>query len=329
MKKSRKKILVTGCAGFIGFHICLELLKEKKYLVYGIDNLNNYYDKKLKNDRLRILKKSSTEFVFKKIDISDNNSIKKDFLKNHYVIIIHLAAQAGVRHSIANPEPYIKSNQVGFFNIIDAAKSISVEHFLYASSSSVYGISDNKIQTETDYTDRPISLYAATKKSNELVAHSYSHLFKLPSTAMRFFTVYGPFGRPDMSPHKFVNAVVNNKTVHINNFGNHTRDFTYIDDVTKAVMKLINKPNKNKVPAQIINIGCNNSQKISTFLKIIEKKLRKKAKIKYRKMQPGDVKDTHANIKKLKSILPFRERVSLDEGMEKFIDWYISYYKFE
>ena len=326
MTKNNKNILVTGCAGFIGFHTCLALLKNKHFNVFGIDNLNNYYDKQLKLDRLKILKNDKS-FVFNKINISNKKKVDENFKKNKYDYVVHLAAQAGVRYSIESPETYVKSNQIGFFNILDSSRLISVKHFLYASSSSVYGTSIKTKQSEDDNTDSPISFYAATKKSNELMAYSYSNIFKLATTGLRFFTVYGPYGRPDMSPHKFVSAIKNNETIYLNNYGKHKRDFTYIDDVVISITRLLDKTPKNKIPQQIINVGCNSPKKISEFIKIIESLLNKKAKIKLRPLQPGDVKDTHANINKLNEIILNRKKISLEQGMKKFIDWFNEYYK--
>jgi UDP-glucuronate 4-epimerase len=320
------KVLVTGCAGFIGFHVSQELIKSGKYKVFGIDNLNTYYDKKLKFDRLNILKKSGKKFSFFKIDISKKEQIINNLKKIKYDFIIHLAAQAGVRYSIYNPDQYIKSNLEGFSNIIEGSKLINVKHLIYASSSSVYGSSKRMPLKEIDTTDKPVSLYAATKKSNELMAFTLSNMFKIPTTGLRLFTVYGPFGRPDMSPSLFVNSIKKNKKINVFNHGKHTRDFTYIDDAVSAIMLILKKAPSKKNLFKIFNIGSDNPIKLKLFIKIIEDIFNKKFKIKYMPIQKGDVKDTHADISQIKKYTKFKPRVPIREGMRKFIDWHNKYY---
>ena len=331
------KVFITGCAGFIGFHLCKILLKEN-INVCGIDSLNNYYDPKLKNSRLNLLRKNPN-FSFYKIDICNLEKLEDCISKFSPTHIVHLAAQAGVRYSIENPKAYIDSNLLGFFNILDLAKKIRIKHFLYASSSSVYG-GNLKIPFSTsDNVDHPISLYAATKKSNELMAHAYSSLYSLPTTGLRFFTVYGPWGRPDMALFKFVSAILNNKTIDIYNHGNHKRDFTYIDDIISCVRLLLEKiPSNNnlsednladqsKSPWKIYNIGNNKPIELMYFIEIIEKKLNKKANINFMDIQPGDVVNTYADIDPLHKDLNFKPITSIEDGVNNFIDWYIEYYK--
>ena len=285
------KILVTGCAGFIGFNLVEKLCRNKEFKVFGIDNINSYYDVDLKKNRLLILKKKKN-FKFFKLDITNNNKIQLNFDKYKYDIVFHLAAQAGVRFSITNPEEYISSNLVGFFNIINSSTKNNVKHFIFASSSSVYGDNISYPLKEEDVTDSPLSLYAATKKSNELVAHSYSNIHKLSCTGLRFFTVYGPFGRPDMALFKFTKKTIENKKIDLYNKGNHTRDFTYIDDVVSSLIKLIKKPSTKKIPYQVFNISNNNPIKLKKYLSVIFLFLNKKTKINNLSLQPGDIEKT-------------------------------------
>ena len=337
-------ILVTGAAGFIGFHLCRKLL-EKKFKVIGLDNLNSYYDQDLKKSRIKELNdfsyKNGLIFDFIKCDIVNNNQIKKIFEDNltsntKITMVINLAAQAGVRYSIQNPYAYIQANIVGFSNIIEESKNYDVDHFIYASSSSVYGGNKKLPFSEKDQVDNPVSLYAATKKSNELIAHTYSHLFKLPTVGLRFFTVYGPWGRPDMALFKFINLILNDKPIQVFNYGKMVRDFTYIDDVIEAIYLLIIKLIKNKksyknikdsVPYQIFNIGNSKPTNLEDYIKAIELNLNKKAKIVYEDMQPGDVKATYANTESLENEINFKPNTSINVGIKKFISWYISYYK--
>lgn len=320
------KILITGCAGFIGFHLSQLFLSQKNINVFGIDNLNHYYDVSLKKDRLKILK-DNKKFIFKKIDLIEEQKLDRVFKKNKFDIVINLAAQAGVRNSIINPKDYLESNLIGFFNIINLSRIHKIKHFIFASTSSVYGDSTNFPLKENDDTDKPLSFYAATKKSNEVIAYSYSKIYELPTTGLRFFTVYGPYGRPDMSLFKFVKSIKNNKNIELFNFGKHLRDFTYVDDVTKSILKILKKKSKNNIPHQILNIGSNNPIKLKFFLKTIEKYLNKKAKIKYLPLQKGDVYKTHANIKKLQKISNFTPKTSVESGVKNFVDWFESYYE--
>ena len=319
-------LIVTGCAGFIGFHLCSKLIQDKRYNVLGIDNLNKYYDVKLKNNRINILKKKSNKFTFKKLDISNFQILEKFLRKKKIDCIINLAAQAGVRYSIINPSSYLQSNIIGFYNILEISKRKKIKHLLFASTSSVYGYSKKFPLLEKNNTDKPLSFYAATKKSNEVMAYSYSNIYKLPATGIRFFTVYGPYGRPDMALFKFTKAIINSKKIQLYNKGNHIRDFTYIDDVVNGITKIIKNPPKNKIPFKIYNIASNKPHHLKQFLKIIEKNLNKKAKIKYFSLQKGDVDKTHGSIKLLNK-LGYIPKTSIEEGVKKFIKWYKSYYK--
>jgi len=334
-----KYILITGAAGFIGFHVCLRLLKLKKKVI-GLDNLNNYYDPNLKLSRLKILKKNKN-FTFKKINLKDEKQLKKLFQKNKIEKVVNLAAQAGVRYSLINPKSYIDTNLVGFFNLIDLSRKHKVKHFVYASTSSVYGGLTKMPFKESSTTDHPIQLYAATKKSNELIAHSYSHIYKLPTTGLRFFTVYGPWGRPDMALFKFTKNILSNKKIEIFNYGNHSRDFTYIDDIVQGIIKSINKaPKSNKnfnflnpklaessAPFTVYNIGNGKKVKLMKYVSEIEKYLNKNAKKQYRQLQKGDIKDTHSNLQKIQKNLGYKSRTPVKEGIKKFLNWYLEYYK--
>ena len=316
-------ILVTGCAGFIGFHLCKSLLKNHN--VVGIDNLNNYYDVGLKKDRLKILK-SEKKFKFFKIDIANNTLLEQKIKNKKIKYIVNLAAQAGVRYSLQNPREYMRTNLIGFFNILELAKKLKVKHLISASTSSVYGDSKKIPMSEEDSTDRPIQFYAATKKSNEVMGRSYSYLYKIPITMTRFFTVYGPWGRPDMALFKFTNLILENKVLPVFNNGNHSRSFSYIGDVIFSINCLINKPPKEHTPFRILNIGNNKKQKLLKYISIIEKNLKKKAKKKYLKLQLGDIKDTQADIRKLKRLVPNYKNTKIEKGIKLFVDWYKSYY---
>jgi len=324
------KILVTGCAGFIGFHLCLGLLKTPKAKVTGIDNINDYYDVELKKNRLKILKKS-LKFKFHKLSIdSDYKKISVLFKKNKFDVVINLAAQAGVRFSISNPKQYLDSNIVGFFNIIELSAKNKIKHLLFASSSSVYGNNKNFPTNENQNTDLPLTFYAASKKCNEVIAASFSNIYQLPCTGMRFFTVYGPYGRPDMSLFKFTENILKSKKIDLFNFGKHVRDFTYVDDTVSAIIKLISKPiknSKNKAPYQIVNIGSSNPIKLKKFLDTIEKYLNKKASINYLNLQKGDVYKTFADNNKLKKKIGNVNFTSVDKGVSYFIEWFNRYYK--
>jgi len=336
--------LVTGSSGFIGFHTVIALLKKGESVI-GIDNLNSYYDKKLKISRNKFIfnfvkkNKLNKKYKFIKIDISNNRSLEKIFKKFRFKKIVHLAAQAGVRYSLINPLLYIKSNLVGFGNILENSRKYNIKHLVYASSSSVYGERSKKPFSEKDSVDHPIQLYAATKRSNELMAHAYSHLFALPTTGIRFFTAYGPWGRPDMALYKFTENIFKRKKIHIYNKGNHTRDFTYINDVTNGIIKCLKKipqkskkrkplknPSESNGPFRIINIGNGNPVKLKMYIKLIENNIGKKAKKKLLKIQKGDVKDTWADIKQAQKILKYKAKTSSETGVNKFIEWYKKYH---
>jgi UDP-glucuronate 4-epimerase len=330
------KILVTGSAGFIGSELTLKLL-ERGNKVIGIDNHNNYYDIKIKKDRLaRHLNHSNYKHY--KVDISNKKKIKKIFAQHKPKIVINLAAQAGVRHSISYPQKYIDSNIIGFFNILENCRLNKVNHLVYASTSSVYGENKNPPFSEIYSTDHPLSLYAATKKSNELMAYTYSHIHNLRTTGLRFFTVYGPWGRPDMSLFKFTNAIFKGKKIDVFNKGKHKRDFTYIDDVIYGILKVIYKkknlkrivnkkyPEKKKSPWSIYNIGNNKPIKLLDFISILEKALNKKAKLNLLPLQPGDVTETHANIKKIKKTFGYNPSTQIKKGVLNFVEWFKKYY---
>ncbi|MBI04993.1 MAG: protein CapI [Pelagibacteraceae bacterium] len=319
------KILVTGCAGFIGYS-CSNFFLSKNLRVYGIDNLNNYYDTKIKFDRLKILKKNQN-FTFVKLDLNDSKKLNKFFSKSKFDYVINLAAQAGVRYSIQKPQAYVESNLLGFFNILDACVKYKIKHLLSASTSSVYGTSNKFPLKENTFTDNPISFYAATKKANEVMAHSYSSIHNLQITMLRFFTVYGPYGRPDMALFKFTESILNNKKVNLYNNGSHVRDFTYIDDVTQGVYNLIKIKNKNKIPYTVFNIANGKPITLMNFLKIIEKKLNKKARIRKLILQKGDIYKTHASIAKIKKNSKYKPKIDIEEGIDRFIKWYKSYFK--
>ena len=319
------KILITGCAGFIGYHISQKLLKYKKYNVIGIDNIDNYYDVNLKIDRLNFLKKNKN-FRYKRIDISNKNNLLNLYKNCKFDVVLNLAAQAGVRYSIENPQKYFDSNLIGFFNILEASRIYKIKHLIFASTSSVYG-DNKKFPLKEDYnTDKPLSFYAATKKSNEVMAYSYSSIYNLPITALRFFTVYGPFGRPDMSLFKFVKSISTNKYIYLFNKGAHVRDFTYIDDVVECIFRLINKIPNKKIPFEVFNIGSDNPVKLKSFLNLISSSLNKKPKIKLKSLQKGDVVKTHASVHKLTKKINFKPKNNLDEGIKLFISWYKKYF---
>ena len=318
-------ILVTGCAGFIGFHVSLHLLK-KNQKVLGIDNINNYYDTRLKIDRLKILKKYKN-FVYKKVDISSNVSIKKIFNTYKLKYVVHLAAQAGVRYSLSNPDTYFQSNISGHYNLMFYSNKFKVKHFLFASSSSVYGNSRNFPLNENERTDTPQSFYAASKKINEIMTYSFSASYKLPSTSLRFFTVYGPYGRPDMFLFKLVKAITEKKKINIHNFGNHERDFTYVGDVAESIVKLIKFSPTKDTPYNTFNIGSNNPTKLKKFINIVEEKFKKKAMKKNIKLQKGDVIKTHSSNIKLVKKINKTKFVDIETGITRFIEWYINYYK--
>lgn len=318
------KILITGVAGFIGYSLALKILENKNIKVFGIDNLNSYYEINLKKNRLKKLFFFSN-FKFFKLNIENKILVSKIFVENKIDYVIHLAAQAGVRHSLKNPEAYIKSNINGFFNIINLSKNYKVKHFLFASSSSVYG-DTSSFPTKENNKLFGESLYAATKIFNENMAYNYSKNYKINVTGLRFFTVYGPYGRPDMSMFKFVNCILNGKKIELFNNGNHYRDFTYIDDVTSAITKLLNKISKNKIPFQNINIGSGRSIFIKDLIKIIENETGFKAIITKKPFQIGDVLKTHSSIKKLQSLISGYKPIAIDRGMIKYLNWHKKYY---
>jgi len=332
------KIIVTGAAGFIGFHLSRKLLSEG-HEVFGIDNLSDYYDVNLKYDRLKQIENESN-FSFHKLDIADNNAISQFFSNVDAQRVVHLAAQAGVRYSIENPHAYIHSNIDGFINILEGCRHHNIEYLVFASSSSVYGANTKMPFSVHDNVDHPLSLYAATKKSNELMAHTYSHLYELPVTGLRFFTVYGPWGRPDMSLFKFTKNIFDDKPIDVFNMGNHRRDFTYIDDIVDGVVKTLNiipqinenwksdlpDPGTSLAPYRLYNIGNNNPVELLRFIEIIEECTGKKAKKNFLPLQPGDVPETYADIDDLKNITGFTPTTNIETGVTKFIDWYKSYY---
>lgn len=318
-----KKVLITGVCGFIGYHLAKRLISEN-YFVVGVDNINDYYDINLKKSRLSDIILNSN-FNFYKIDISDKNSIESIFSKYDFSIVFNLAAQAGVRYSIDNPKTYIDSNIVGFFNILECCRNNYIEHLLYASSSSVYGFQSKTPFSVNDNTDNPVSLYAATKKSNELMAYTYSHLFQIPVTGLRFFTVYGPFGRPDMAYFKFVKNIISGDPISVYNNGNMFRDFTYIDDIIESLYLLIDKIPDNH--HRLLNIGNGSPITLIKFIEVIEDILNKKAIKKYYPMQPGDVPITYADIRDLKKLINFSPKTDIVNGLNKFIDWYKKFNK--
>ena len=331
-----KKILVTGAAGFIGFHLAKGLL-ESGFDVIGIDNLNDYYDPQLKLDRLENLNFFVSEnnlqdsYQFIRLDITDENGLKNLFNQHDFDIVVNLAAQAGVRYSLENPNAYIESNLVGYANILECCRHSSIEHFIFASSSSVYGMNTQQPFSTSDNTDFPISLYAATKKSNELLAHSYSHLFQLPCTGLRFFTVYGPYGRPDMAYYSFTKAIYEGRPIDIYNHGDMKRDFTYIDDIVDGILKVVQKVPKpierastNAVaPFRLFNIGNNNPVPLSRFIEAIEAAMSKKAVKNMLPMQSGDVPLTYADIDDLVDEYGFHPSTSIEQGISKFVEWYL------
>jgi UDP-glucuronate 4-epimerase len=322
MKK--KKIIITGSCGFIGFHVAKIFLKNN-FIVIGIDNINSYYDKNLKKKRNLILKKFKN-YKFYKLDIR-SKKIDKLFSDNSIVLVIHLAAQAGVRYSFTNPEKYFYSNLSGFFNIIENIRKNNIKNFFFASTSSVYGNSNKSVLSETDLTDKPIQFYAATKKSNEVMAYSYSSIYNLNMICLRFFTVYGPWGRPDMSLFKFVKAIKDGKKIDVFNYGKHSRSFTYIDDIAEAIFGLYKNKRRIKNKFEIYNLGNNKSIRLIKFIKIIENKIGKKSKKNLMPLQKGDVVRTKAKISKIRKILPNFPKYNLEYGVKCFIDWYNKTYK--
>jgi len=332
-------ILVTGAAGFIGFHLIESLVKEGIKIV-GIDNINDYYDVNLKYARLaqsgiersRLEGEGCPEFVlssvysnyqFAKIDICDYDKLSKLFISYRFTHVVHLAAQAGVRYSIDNPHAYAQSNLIGYVNILECCRHNNIEHLVYASSSSVYGANAKVPFSETDQVDNPVSLYAATKKSNELMAHTYSHLYSLRTTGLRFFTVYGPYGRPDMAPMLFADAIIKGEAIKVFNNGDMERDFTYIDDIVEGVSRVVKqKKENNKELYKILNIGNSAPIKLMDFIDIMESSLEKKAKKIMYPMQNGDVRRTYADTKKLESLIDYKPKTKLEDGVKEFVNWF-------
>jgi UDP-glucuronate 4-epimerase len=336
------KILVTGAAGFIGFHLVKALLNNG-HIVVGVDNINDYYEVSLKYARLNELgilrneatlflnktkgKKHRDSFHFIRMNLEDRDNLPILFKEHQFDVVCNLAAQAGVRYSIENPEAYIDSNIVGFLNILECCRHNNIKHLLYASSSSVYGENKNVPFSTTDNVDHPISLYAATKKSNELMAHTYSHLYNIPTTGLRFFTVYGPWGRPDMAVYLFADAIANNKPIKVFNNGNMRRDFTYIDDIISGIEILLKNPPVKEISNaayKISNIGNGSPQSLGNFIKAIETSFGKEAKKEYLPMQAGDVTQTWADVTEIEK-LGYKSSVGIEEGVENFVNWYKSY----
>lgn len=319
-------IFVTGCAGFIGFHLTKRLLNDG-YHVIGMDNVNDYYDVRLKKDRLNLLK-NKPNLSFFEGSIEDYQLLDTLFNQFSFPIVFHFAAQAGVRYSLENPHVYIQSNLVGFENILECCSKHKIKHLIYASSSSVYGNNKKIPFSVQDRTDQPISLYAATKKANELMAYTYSHIYKLPTTGLRLFTVYGPWGRPDMALFKFTNAIFNQNPIEIYNYGNMKRDFTYIDDVIESIIRLLKKgpPTDSTPPYKIYNIGNNNPVPINEFIEILEKEIGRKAVKILLPMQSGDVPETYAQIDDLIEEIQYKPSIPIQKGIKEFIKWYKDYY---
>lgn len=339
------KILITGAAGFIGFHLIRKLVKQNTIEIVGIDNLNNYYDESLKLARLAEcgIKKEKisnasfskslthTNYKFARIDIADYCALSDLFESQKFDIVINMAAQAGVRYSIENPHVYAHSNILGFTNILECCRHNKIKHLIYASSSSVYGINNTIPFNENGDVDHPVSFYAATKKSNELMAHTYSHLFQLPTTGVRLFTVYGPWGRPDMAPMLFAKWIYEKKAIQVFNHGDMLRDFTYVEDIADGIIRLIEKePSGDEVHPyyRILNIGNSSPIKLLDFIHCMETYIGAKALLDMRPMQPGDVKVTYADTSKLEALINYKPSTSLERGVAAFIDWYKSFYKY-
>lgn len=331
---AEKVYLITGAAGFIGYSLSKSLL-EKGCRIVGVDSLSDYYDVNLKNERLKRLK-IFKDFEFIKEDISDKEAVSQIFKQCRPGIVVNLAAQPGVRYSLVNPDAYIRSNLIGFYNILEACRQYPVSHLVYASSSSIYGLKDKGAFLESDFTDKPISLYAATKKSNELVAYAYSYLYKIPATGLRFFTVYGPFGRPDMAYFEFTNRYFAGESISVYNNGNiendSYRDFTYIDDVVEGIERLLEHRPAGIVPHRVYNIGNSSPESLTVFIQKLEKSLSEATgkdvvfKKVYKPMQPGDVAATFASIDRIRDAVGFAPKTSIDEGLKKFAAWYVKFY---
>ena len=342
-----EKVLVTGAAGFIGHHLS-KLLVKNNYQVVGLDNINDYYDPKLKLARLEDMGIDTSKIVYNiplegnikfiKLDLQDAANVQKLFETEKFDYVVNLAAQAGVRYSLENPQSYIDNNITGFLNILEGCRNNPVKHLVYASSSSVYGLSEEIPFSTSSHTDHPMAMYAASKKANEMMAHSYSHLFNIPSTGLRFFTVYGPWGRPDMALHIFTKAIVEDKEFEVFNHGNMSRDFTYVDDIVESVKRLIPKPPKHNnpqfnpkkpnpsmssAPYQLFNVGNNSPVALMDYVHAVEKALGKKGKIVYKPMQPGDVAATYANVENLFNYIDFKPSTKIEDGIQAFVDRYL------
>jgi UDP-glucuronate 4-epimerase len=321
-----QRSLITGAAGFIGFHLCQRLLQEG-YTVIGIDNLNDYYDPALKRARLKELKQWKA-FTFHQLDLADRQAVPNLFAQSSFDVVINLAAQAGVRYSLENPAAYIDSNLVGFANILEACRHHPVAHLVYASSSSVYGANSKMPFSTSDNVDTPISLYAATKKANELMAYTYSHLYGIPTTGLRFFTVYGPWGRPDMAYFLFTKAILEGQPIDVYNHGQAKRDFTYIDDIIEGIVRVMGRPPRAEpTPYKLYNIGNNKPVELMSFIETLETLLGKAAKKNYLPMQPGDVPATYADIDDMTKDIGFKPTTSIHDGLSQFVKWYTSYYQ--
>lgn len=334
----RKPVLVTGAAGFIGFHAALQLLQRGRSVV-GLDNVNDYYDVNLKWDRVKVLE-SMPGFTFLRLDLKENAPIENLFSEYSFDVVVHLAAQAGVRYSLVNPRAYIESNIAGFFNILEGCRHSGVNHLLFASSSSVYGANEKVPFSVHDNVDHPVSLYAATKKSNELMAHTYAHLYGIPSTGLRFFTVYGPWGRPDMALFLFTRAILAGEPIKVFNNGDMRRDFTYIDDTVESMLRIIEKPpapdpewdrmasdpGTSFAPYRVYNIGNHQPVQLMEFISVLENCLKVKAQLDLMPMQPGDVRETFADVDDLVRDFHFQPKTPLHEGIMSFVEWYKKYY---
>ena len=322
-----KKILVTGVAGFIGYHLAKRLLEEG-YELAGLDNLNNYYDPQLKKDRLEQLI-NHPNFKFTKIDFTDQDKTRSFFKKQPFEQVIHLGAQAGVRYSLENPQAYIDANLTGFLNILEGCRQNNIRNVIYASSSSVYGCNIKSPFSENDRAEQPLSLYGASKIANEAMAHAYAHLYNIQMIGLRFFTVYGPWGRPDMALFLFTKSILNGEPIQVFNQGKHARSFTYIDDIIEAMFRLIKKTEAGSTKFEkneIFNIGGSESVKLMRFIKIIENNLGLEANIEYLPLQPGDVKKTNSDNRKLESIVGYSPQIDIETGIKHFIEWYKKYY---
>ncbi|MDK1289577.1 NAD-dependent epimerase [Pseudoalteromonas umbrosa] len=337
MSTTTEKYLVTGAAGFIGAEVCKKLLAKGNQVV-GIDNINDYYDVNLKKERLKQI--PTENFSFVQLDISSRSDVEKLFQSENFDFVIHLAAQAGVRYSIENPHAYADSNLLGHLNILEGCRSARVKHFVYASSSSVYGLNEKTPFETSDSVDHPVSLYAATKKSNELMSHSYSHLYNIPTTGLRFFTVYGPWGRPDMAPFIFTKKILGGQVIDVNNNGDMWRDFTYIDDIVEGIIRVVDvipsrdkdwkvesgSPATSSAPYAVYNIGHGSPVNLMDFIKAIESELGIEANKNFREMQPGDVYKTYADTKDLFEATGYKPKVGLTEGVKNLVSWYKDFY---